>query len=266
MIRVNKYLLIGCFALAMGCGESSSGQSQKQVQTNAPEPQVPAAEASRPVEPPQQVAALTDDTGGEAKDMSAMSSVNYVEGTHYERLPRPVPTVDKNRIEVTEVFWYGCGHCFHFEPALNTWTTGVASDVIVQKSPAMWDKQGVMANHARIYYTAKALGVLDEISPAAFRALNVDKNPLRTEASIAQLFTDNGVAKADFDKTFKSFGVTSSVRQAEARQRDYRVQGTPELIVDGTYRVSSRLAGSQEAMLKITDFLIDKIRREKTSD
>lgn len=260
MVRVNNILLSLCFVLAMGCGEQSSGESS---QSAAATPPVAAAPEQK--QAPQQVAALADTKASAAvtADLKSVAANNYVEGTHYERLPKPVPTSDKNRIEVAEVFWYGCSHCYDFEPVIQDWSKALPDDVVLVKSPAMWDNQGVMANHARIYYTAKALGVEAVISPIAFKALNVERLPLRTEDEIAKLFTDNGVSRADFDRTFKSFGVTSSVRQAESRQRSYRVQGTPEVIVDGTYRVASRMAGSQEAVLKVTDFLIDKIRQEK---
>ena len=251
MIRVKNLLLLFCFFLAMGCGENSSGESQPQS-------------ASQPAPPAQErVAALSDDDG--SRQLADVASVNYQEGTHYERLPKPVPTVDPDRIEVTEVFWYGCGHCFDFEPLIEEWSADVADDVVVVKSPAMWDKQGIMEKHARIYYTARALDVLDKISPAAFRALNVERNPLRTDDAIAELFVENGVSREAFERTFNSFGVTSEVRKAEARQRAYQVKGTPEVIVDGTYRISTRMAGSHEAVLKVADFLIEKIRQQKTT-
>jgi thiol:disulfide interchange protein DsbA len=256
MNQINKLFLCTVFVFAMGCGEQSSGQIDSPQEAPAPAA-TQAAEAT-------QVAALSESPASDASGAANLKSVSYVEGTHYERLPKPVPTVDSSKIEVAEVFWYGCSHCYDFEPGFEAWSKTLGSDVVVVKSPAMWDNQGIMANHARIYYTAKVLGVLDVISPAAFRALNVDGKSLRSEDEIAQLFTANGVSPEDFERTFKSFGVTSSVRQAEARQRNYRVQGTPEVIVDGTYRISARMAGSHEAVLKVAEHLIDRIRREKT--
>ena len=53
------------------------------------------------------------------------------------------------------------------------------------------------------------------------------------------------------------------VNQAKARTAGYRVQGTPEVIVNGKYRVSSRNAGSMDGMLKVADFLIEKERSAK---
>lgn len=267
MNHLNKLFVLMCFTFALGCGEPSTGNAQSQGDASyaavaQPAPATDNGAKEENVAP--EAAGVAEAAGSSDVDMSSVVPVDYVEGTHFERLPKPVPTADKSKIEVTEVFWYGCSHCYDFESQLIAWSSGLAKDVVLVKSPAMWDNQGVMENHARIYYTAKVLGVADKITPAAFRALNVDRNPLRAEEEIARLFTDNGVSREDFDRTFNSFGVTSAVRQAEARQRSYRIQGTPEMIVNGTYRVTGRMAGSHEAVLKVVDYLIERTRSETT--
>lgn len=182
----------------------------------------------------------------------------YIEGTHYERLPEAVRTADPARIEVIEVFWYGCGHCYQFEPLIKKWKPGLAADVDFRRSPAMWNK--LMAVHAQAFYAAQVLGVLEKMNDPLFAALNVDRKKLETEDELAAFFAQHGVKEEDFRKAFNSFGVQSSVKQADARQRSYRITGTPEVIVNGKYRVSARLAGSPEAALKVVDFLIDKER------
>jgi thiol:disulfide interchange protein DsbA len=176
----------------------------------------------------------------------------FVEGTHYERLPEPVRTADPARIEVVELFWYGCSHCFQFEPLLAKWEPALAKDVDFHRSPAMWNK--LMAVHAQAFYAAEALGVLNKLNQPLFEALNVQRKRL----------VANGVTDADFRKAFNSFGVHSKVKQADARQRSYKTTGTPEMIVNGKFRVSARLAGSPESMLKVVDFLIAKERAGKT--
>lgn len=187
----------------------------------------------------------------------------YVEGTHYERLLEPVRTADPARIEVVELFWYGCSHCFQFEPLLAKWEPALAKDVDFHRSPAMWNK--LMAVHAQAFYAAEALGVLGKLNQPLFEALNVQRKRLESEDEIAELFAANGVTDADFRKAFNSFGVQSKVKQADARQRSYKTTGTPEMIVNGKFRVSARLAGSPEAMLKVVDFLIAKERAGKTA-
>ena len=86
----------------------------------------------------------------------------YVEGTHYVRLAQPVRTSDPARIEVMEVFWYGCPHCFHLEPLINDWKKTLKPDVNFQRSPAMWNQ--MMAVHAQAFYAAQSLGVLVSIN------------------------------------------------------------------------------------------------------
>jgi thiol:disulfide interchange protein DsbA len=185
----------------------------------------------------------------------------YIEGTHYERLPEPVRTADPTRLEVVELFWYGCSHCFQFEPLLAKWEPALPKDVDFHRSPAMWNK--LMAVHAQAFYAAEALGVLNKVNQPLFEALNVQRKRLESEDEIAELFAANGVKDADFRKAFNSFGVQSKVKQADARQRSYKTTGTPEMIVNGKFRVSARLAGSPESMLKVVDFLLAKERAEK---
>jgi len=179
-------------------------------------------------------------------------------GTHHERISPPLGTPDKDRISVTEFFWYGCGHCFTFEPVLRQWEKTLADDVELRGSPAIWNK--LMEMHARIYYTARALDVLDKIHPATFQAINVDRNRLASESAIADLFAGHGVDREDFIRAFNSFGVSNQVKQANARARSAQITGTPELMVNGKYRISTRQAGSQADMLRVAEFLIARER------
>jgi len=183
----------------------------------------------------------------------------YVEGTHYVRLAQPVRTADPSRIEVTEVFWYGCIHCFHLEPLINDWKKALKPDVDFERSPAIWNQ--MMAVHAQAFYTAQALGVLEKMHAPLFNALNEEHKKLDNEDDLAAFFAEHaGVKDADFRKAFKSFGVESSVKQADARARSYGITGTPELVVNGKFRVSGRTAGTPADMLKVVDFLVEQER------
>ncbi len=198
-------------------------------------------------------------------------AADYVEGKDYIRLESPVRTDDPSKIEVAEVFWYGCSHCFAFEPLVKTWKAAAADDVNFVGVPAMWSppagftdkKPGAMELHARAFYTAKLLGVLDKVHDPMFETLHNNHRALGSDAELSALFADNGVDRETFLKTFNSFGITSQVRLAYSRIRGYKVGGTPEMVVDGTYRVSGALVGNNAEMLKVVDYLVDKIRAEK---
>lgn len=193
--------------------------------------------------------------------MCQAETEKYQAGIHYEVLPQPIRTADATKIEVNEVFSYTCGHCFNFEAVLHPWSKKLAADVDFQQTPAVW--QPSLEPFARAYYSAVMLGVLDQTHMTIFEALHVKKQPLRSEADFAAIFDAAGVDGLRFSKAYNSFGMTSMVNQAKARVRGYRVQGTPEVIVNGKYRVSSRNAGGFDGMLNVADFLIEKERSAK---
>lgn len=185
----------------------------------------------------------------------------YKDGQHYDTLASPVRTASPDKIEVTELFWYGCGHCFKFEPLAVQWKEKADDDVVFVQSPAMWNQ--LMELHARAFYAAKALKVLDKVHQPLFNAMNLERKRLKSEDEIYPIFEAHGVSKEDFSKNFNSFTVTSLVKQADARARGYRITGTPSIVVDGRYRVSTKGAGGHVEMLKVVDYLVGKIRAEK---
>jgi protein dithiol oxidoreductase (disulfide-forming) len=199
-----------------------------------------------------------------AKTASAATPAPGVarEGEGFIRIGQPVHTANPDKIEVTEVFWYGCSHCFHFEPMLAAWAKKLPDDVDFRHSPAMWNP--LMVVHAQAFYTAEALGVMDKVHQPLFDEINLRHNRLGDEAALATFFQEvAGVEPDKFKKTFNSFGVASQVKQADARARSYGIAGTPELIVNGKYRVTGKSAGSRAEMLKVAEELIAKERAAK---
>ena len=192
---------------------------------------------------------------------SAQEPEKYQAGTHYQVISIPMRTADPEKIEVNEVFWYGCSHCFEFETIIEPWAKNLASDVDFERTPAIW--QPKMEAHARAYYTAKQLNVLESMHSIIFKTMHVDKHPLENEDQIASLFAAHGVDDAAFRKAYNSFSVQSQTRQGDSRVRGYGVTGTPEIIVNGKYRISARETGGQQGMLDVANFLIEKERNAK---
>ncbi|WP_372864980.1 thiol:disulfide interchange protein DsbA/DsbL [Spongiibacter sp.] len=194
-----------------------------------------------------------------ATEQRASPPASAVNGEGFVRIAQPVRTSDPDKIEVSEVFWYGCSHCFDFEPMVHAWSKQLPDDVVFVPSPAMWND--LMVLHAQAFYTAKALNILDQVHQPLFDEINLKKNPLRDRDAIEQVFlAHSNVSAETFRKTFDSFGVKSQVRQADARARSYGIAGTPELIVNGKYRVTGRAAGSKANMLKVAEQLIEQER------
>jgi thiol:disulfide interchange protein DsbA len=191
---------------------------------------------------------------------NAGNNGRFKAGTHYQVLDIPVRTSNPQQVEATEVFWYGCSHCYSFEPTISAWEKALPEDVVFVRSPAIWHPS--MELHARAYYTAKILGVLGVMHKIIFEEINLKQNKLASKEAIAELFTAHSeVSPKKFYKVFDSFGVNSAVRQAEARQRGYQIQGTPEMIVNGRYRVTGQMGGSRDGMIEIVNHLI-KLERK----
>lgn len=183
----------------------------------------------------------------------------YVAGEHYQVLPNPVKVVADDKIEVMEVFWYGCSHCMAFEPLIAGWEKNLADDVAFARTPAVWQK--IMRPHAALYYVAEALNAPHEIHMDIFKLL-VANRKLDDVDQFAEIFAKYDITRDQFDSAYDSFGIKSKVSKAMKRaQKNYLVQGTPELIVNGRYRVAARMAGGQAEMLDVVNFLIDLERK-----
>jgi thiol:disulfide interchange protein DsbA len=184
----------------------------------------------------------------------------YLAGTHYIELNNPVRTKDATKVEVVEAFWYGCTHCFRFEPLLQNWVSRLDSDVDFVMFPAQWN--ALMKIHSQIYYTAEALDVVEVIHEPAFNAINIEGNRLQNERQIGALFAEHGISEEDFSAAFNSFGVRTKVNQGDRRMQDYQIRSTPNMIVNGKYVISTGEAvPTQEEMLNVVDFLIEKERQ-----
>ncbi len=179
-------------------------------------------------------------------------------GEHYQVLPTPITTRDESKIEVVEMFWYGCPHCYEFNPLVKAWEKTLADDVDFYLVPGTLSKR--WEDHARAFYVAEALGVGEKMHQPLFDAIVRDRKALAGENELAGFFAANGVDEADFRKAWKSFGVKARLDQADAKARNYRLTGVPAMIVNGKYRIDAGGAGGHENMLKIADFLIAQER------
>jgi thiol:disulfide interchange protein DsbA len=198
----------------------------------------------------------------------AVSSIaqieRYVVGTHYTELPNPVNTNDASKVEVLEAFWYGCSHCFRFEPVLAAWEEAQSDDVEVVRFPALWNN--LMKIHAQVYYTAEAMDKVDVLHEPVFNAINLQGNRLQNERQIAALFAEYGISQDEFESAFNSFSVRTKVNQAEKRMEDYQIRSTPNMIVNGKYLVTTgQNVPTQEEMLEVVEFLVEKERQNLRS-
>jgi thiol:disulfide interchange protein DsbA len=176
--------------------------------------------------------------------------------TGFETLATPQPTKNPDKVEVIEFFWYGCPHCYDFEPILESWVKKLPTNVDFIRQPAAFSD--LWAKHAKAFYVAEALGVLDKVHADFFDTIQNKRQKLETEEQLAAFFTAHGVKEADFHDAYNSFLVDTKVRQAAVTPARYGVTGVPVLIVNGKYRVDGKSAGSHEKMIEVMNQLIKR--------
>ncbi|MBY5960448.1 thiol:disulfide interchange protein DsbA/DsbL [Marinobacter nauticus] len=193
--------------------------------------------------------------------LSAASLVNaqpWVAGEHYRVLDNPVRTASDNGVEVAEVFWYGCPHCYNFKPLAEAWEAEAPDYINYVKLPAALGRS--WEPHAYAFYALEAMGELDKVHDALFDALAGERRPLNTPEALADFVAGHGVNAEKFLENYNSFGVRARVQQAQAKIRGARITGTPTMLVDGKYVVSASMAGSHENTLKVVEYLAEKER------
>lgn len=198
-----------------------------------------------------------------ANDPPAVQQTNwqYKEGDYYSTLTSAQGgSSPAGKIEVAEVFWYGCGHCYNLEPVIGDWEKRLPSDVNLVRIPVMWNPTNEI--HARVFYTAEALGKRAEISPAMFKAIHIDNQPMTEEPAIQKLFAQFGVSAETFNKTFRSFAVESKLRRAKDLTTKYRVKGVPLLVVNGKYLTDGPQIKSHDDLLAVAEELVQRERQK----
>lgn len=175
-------------------------------------------------------------------------------GAEYEAVIPPQPTSNPDKIEVVELFWYRCPHCYRLLPAMERWLQNKPDNVEFVRMPAILT--GNWALHARAYYTAEALGIVDKIHRPLFDAIHAERRNLNSEQTLKEFFAEYGVDAETFDKTWRSFAVETQVRKARVMTERYGISGTPAVVVNGKYRTDGVMTGNYANMLRVVDELI----------
>jgi thiol:disulfide interchange protein DsbA len=277
--------LLSTLVLLAACGkkEPAASQAPSAAAPAAEQPAAPAANGSDAAAPAEQAAtdqaaiAAPAETVSEVEDAptpteqqasttqpalklggpanTTPTSARFKEGTNYQKIVPAQPTsVAAGKVEVTEVFWYGCGHCFTLDPALESWRAkNKPAYVEFVRVPAMWNDGTRM--HARVFYTAELLGKLDELHSLIFREIHVSGNQLNTVDKISAFFQQHGVSKDEFTKAFSSFAVESKLQRADLLNRRYRIQSVPTMVINGKYSTDVSTAGGESQLFGLIEEL-----------
>jgi thiol:disulfide interchange protein DsbA len=197
--------------------------------------------------------------GSATAQAPAPTPAKYEAGKHYQLITPPQPAAEESgKIEVSEVFMFGCPGCNAFEPHLQKWLATLPADVSFVRIPAPWNAMADL--HAHAYYAAVALGKDKEIDVPFFNEFHANRNFLDTEDKLAAFFASYGVDDATFRNTLKSVEVDAKVGRADEMIKRYKVPSTPTVVVNGKYLTQGAMAGTYQAWFEIIDELVAKER------
>lgn len=186
---------------------------------------------------------------------ASIQAAEYTAGVEYKVLPEQA-TDSGDKIEVLEFFWYGCPHCYTFEPYINAWKKSKPANVEFSRVPAIfrpdWEVQ------ARTYYALSNMGVIESMHEKIFAAIHKDKKRLDKKEALTDFIVKNGVDRKKFEAEYNSFSVDSMVRKAKKLQTAYKIEGVPSIAVNGKYLTSGSMSGSYQNMVNILDYLVKK--------
>jgi protein dithiol oxidoreductase (disulfide-forming) len=225
---------------------------QRTPETDSAAPPSATAPASTPAQASEPIGSTATPPAASA---GASSATGWTFGTNYRSLSAPQPTnVAPGKVEVVEVFWYACAHCFGLEPFLKDWKQSKANYIEFVKMPVIWHSPH--RQHARLFYAIEALQrpdlhakVFEEIhQKGGMLAAQTDEEARTLQAAFMR---QNGVSQAQFDSAYDSFDVTQKIARAEQLTKRYEVDAVPRVILNGKYSTDIGMAGGQTQLLSL---------------
>ncbi len=195
-----------------------------------------------------------------------LQSAEFEAGVHYRELAEKQPTQTGEKIEVRELFWYRCPHCFSLEAPLKEWQQQIPANAELTAMPAILGDSWEF--HARVYYTFEALGITDQFHELLFKAIHQKPRPLnrvREPEVLAEWITKNGGPEIrEFLSAYNSFAVDTHTRNSLVMTQRYELTGVPSVAVGGKYITTVTMAGNYENFFKVIEYLIELAATESS--
>ncbi|MDC0183038.1 thiol:disulfide interchange protein DsbA/DsbL [Nitrosomonadales bacterium] len=195
---------------------------------------------------------------------TALLAVEPKSGVNFKTTKNIIPTESKDKIEVIELFWYGCIHCFNMDPYLDKWADNLPKDVTFKRIPAIPRKDWIES--AKAYYALETLGVVNKLHEKLFDAIHKEKSLKHndTRALIKWITVNGKLDKKDVESAFNSFSMKAKLSRSYKIFKSAGATGVPTMIIDGKYFTSSTMAGSEQNAIDIMNFIIKNVRNDKS--
>lgn len=186
----------------------------------------------------------------------AHAAEEFDEGIEYTVISAPVKTSHPDQVVVTEMFWYGCPHCFRFEPYLQKWLQTMPQGVVFEQMPSVLNPGWMQ--HARAFFALQAMGETERTHHKIMNAMHLQNMRLNSVDTLAEFVAGLGVDEKQFREHFHSFPVDTMVRKSRQKEKKYGHKGVPAVIINGKYLTSASQAGSNARVIEVINFLVAK--------
>lgn len=186
---------------------------------------------------------------------SGAAAAPFANGDQYVTLPAPYQRYsDTGKVEVVEVFSYGCIHCAEFAPYAEKLRKSLPPGVVFKLVPAPFNEEWIP--YARAYYAAHKLGVAQRTHLEFFREKFQQNYPLNSLEDMSAFYARAGVNPIEFMRIARSPAATAALQSDLNLIRKWGVDGTPTIVVDGKYR--SNDVASYPQLVKLTRWLVQR--------
>ncbi len=188
-------------------------------------------------------------------------AAEFEAGEQYIVLPeelynRNMMVTREDEVEVVEFFSYGCPFCHQLEPVVDEWLKTTPDGMVYRRIPVTffpsWEE------YARAYYVTEILGNTDELHPALFEAVLIERRPLGNKEEVEAFFIDQGVDAVDFNRAYTGVMLGPKVQQGQNLFQYYRLTSTPAAVINGKYRTDVAMAGGEKEFTEVITFLVEK--------
>ena len=177
----------------------------------------------------------------------------YELGKDYQLIDNSLPVRQDGMVEVSEIFWYGCNHCYSFESTINNWDANKPDYVKFSKMPVTWSQ--IHQLHASLYHTIEALKLGKGAHTAVFTTIHKENNFLGSQRSVIKFLSKLGVDEEKSKQYLNSFAVKQKVSRGMQVSKQLKITSVPMIIVDGKYMIVSKQ--SRQEMLDVLDHVVE---------
>ena len=181
----------------------------------------------------------------------------------YDVISAPIATIDPKRIEVVELFFYGCPHCFALEPDVVAWTKALPKNVYFRRVPAVFTQTPHWIPLARAFYAAEILGLTDKLHHDFFNAVHLSGQNLNDREVLLKLVQKLGANRKQFEQALDSPEVNKRVAQSQQISNASGAKGVPAFVIDGKFITSVTQTGTPERLFATMNDLITQAQQNK---